>query len=70
MIAKTMDAIDCELGRLIGKLEKAVLAYLEAIDPQTSVERQEYLQQRLLVYCKYDTLAMVRLVEFLRQGPN
>ena len=43
-------------------------AYLEAIDPKTSVERKEYLRQRLLEYCKYDTLAMVKLVEFLGQG--
>ena len=40
-------------------------AYLEAIDAGTSVERKEYLRERLLEYCKYDTLAMVRLVEFL-----
>jgi hypothetical protein len=40
-------------------------AYLEAIDAGTSAERKEYLRQRLLEYCKYDTLAMVRLVEFL-----
>jgi hypothetical protein len=26
------------------------------------------LPQRLLEYCKYDTLAMLRLVEFLGQG--
>ena len=40
-------------------------AYLEAIDAETSAERKAYLRQRLLEYCKYDTLAMVRLVEFL-----
>ena len=45
-------------------------AYLEAIDSKTSAERKEYLRQRLLEYCKYDTLAMVRLVEFLGAGPN
>jgi hypothetical protein len=45
-------------------------AYLEAIDPKTSAERKKYLQQRLLEYCKYDTLAMVRLVEFLGSDPD
>jgi hypothetical protein len=40
-------------------------AYLEAIDAGTSVERKEYLKERLLEYCRYDTLAMVKLVEFL-----
>jgi len=43
-------------------------AYLEAVDAATSAERKAYLRQRLLEYCEYDTLAMVRLVEFLGQG--
>jgi predicted RecB family nuclease len=39
-------------------------AYLEAINPETSGERKEELRAQLLKYCEYDTLAMVRLVEF------
>ena len=41
-------------------------AYLEAIDPSTSPERREQLRHRLLEYCRLDTEAMVRLVQFLR----
>ncbi len=39
-------------------------AYVEAIDPETTPERKEHLRERLLEYCKYDTLSMVRLVEY------
>ena len=54
---KALDEVQEGLG--------AQRAYIEAIDAQTSAERKEYLGQRLPEYCKYDTLAMVRLVEFL-----
>lgn len=37
-------------------------AYLEAISPETSVERREQLRQDLLEYCGYDTLALVKIV--------
>jgi hypothetical protein len=43
----------------------AQLAYLEAIAPGTSVARKEDLRQQLLRYCGHDTLAMVRVAEFL-----
>ena len=39
-------------------------AYLEAIDPSTDDTRREYLRQRMLAYCRFDTEAMVRLVHF------
>jgi hypothetical protein len=39
-------------------------AYLEAIDAQTPPGRREQLQRDLLRYCHFDTLALVRLVEF------
>jgi hypothetical protein len=39
--------------------------YLEAIDPRTSPERREELRARLLKYCRLDTEAMVRVVQFL-----
>ncbi len=41
--------------------------YLEAIDPATDSERRAELKEQLLRYCKFDTLALVRLVEFLGQ---
>lgn len=39
-------------------------AYLEAISPDTGEERVEDLRKKMLEYCKLDTLAMVRLVDF------
>ncbi|WP_269522420.1 DUF2779 domain-containing protein [Coraliomargarita parva] len=44
----------------------AVEAYLEAISPETSSERKAELRERLLEYCKLDTLATVRIWEFFR----
>jgi hypothetical protein len=42
----------------------AQVAYLEAIRTETSPARREQLRQELLKYCNFDTLAMVKLVEF------
>jgi len=42
--------------------------YLEAISPGTSPERKIELKEQLLRYCKFDTEAMVRLVEFLSKA--
>ncbi|HEY3517341.1 MAG TPA: DUF2779 domain-containing protein [Gammaproteobacteria bacterium] len=42
----------------------AQTAYLEAIDAQTSAARRAALRGALLDYCRHDTLALVRLVEF------
>jgi len=39
-------------------------AYLEAIAPDTTEERKNEIRERLLEYCKTDTLAMVKLVGF------
>jgi hypothetical protein len=39
-------------------------AYFEAIDPKTSETRRAALRRALLDYCRQDTLALVRLVEF------
>ncbi|MBK9677151.1 MAG: DUF2779 domain-containing protein [Betaproteobacteria bacterium] len=39
--------------------------YFEMIDPATGAERRAALERALLVYCERDTLAMVRLAEFL-----
>jgi hypothetical protein len=43
-------------------------AYLEAIAPTTSVARRAALRRALLDYCRHDTLALVRLVEFFAKG--
>jgi len=44
--------------------EAAQSAYLEAIHADTPTDRRETLDEALKAYCKLDTLAMVRLVEF------
>jgi hypothetical protein len=62
LIYKALDEVQEGMG--------AQSAYLEAIDSETSAERKEYLRERLLEYCKHDTLAMVRLVEFLGRESN
>jgi len=46
----------------------AQVAYLyAALDPQTTPERKAELQDRLLVYCKQDTWAMVEVAYFLQR---
>ena len=42
-------------------------AYLEAIDPGTTVARKSELEQRMMAYCERDTFAMVELVSRLRR---
>jgi hypothetical protein len=42
----------------------AQTAYFEAIRPETAAERRAALRRALLDYCRQDTLALVRLVEF------
>ena len=44
--------------------EAAQSAYLEAIHPDTSDKRRDALRNALLAYCRLDTEAMVKLVEF------
>lgn len=41
-------------------------AFLEIIDPDTTEARRLELRQDLLQYCAFDTLALVRLAEFLQ----
>jgi len=43
----------------------ASAGYLEAIDADTTGERKVELKKQLLRYCKFDTEALVRLVQFL-----
>jgi hypothetical protein len=42
-------------------------AYLEAIDPRTPSARRDELRGQLLRYCAHDTLAMVKVAQFLAQ---
>ena len=42
----------------------AQTAYFEAIEPKTPDARRAALRRALLDYCRHDTLALVRLVEF------
>ena len=44
----------------------AQMAYLEAINPETSESRRKELVERLLEYCKMDTLAIVKLVRYFQ----
>jgi len=46
----------------------AQIAYLEAINPETSESRRKELVERLLEYCKMDTLALVKLVRYFQVG--
>jgi hypothetical protein len=64
-------APDMDYARLEGIQEgnAASAAYLEAIDPQTTPERKEEIRKELLKYCKHDTEAMVRLVQFFNETP-
>jgi hypothetical protein len=42
--------------------------YLEAVSPDVTDERKAELEDQLLRYCRFDTEAMVALVEFLRKN--
>jgi hypothetical protein len=48
--------------------EAAQSAYLEAIDPGTDADRQQALRSALLAYCRLDTEAMLRLIEFFARA--
>ncbi len=45
-------------------------AWLEAVSNGTSEQRRVELRQGLLDYCERDTLAMVRLADFLQDGES
>ena len=64
--------LDMDYAQLEGIQEgmAASAAYLKAIDPSTSNERKEEIREELLKYCKHDTEAMVRLVEFFANQPE
>jgi len=46
----------------------AQIAYLEAINPETSESRRNELIDRLVEYCKMDTLALIKLVKYFQKG--
>jgi len=48
---------------------EAQAAFLEAIHPDTTTDRQEVLRRHMLKYCGQDTLAMVKIVNFF-SGEN
>lgn len=60
-------AVDMQYSELEGIQEGTAASegYLEAIDPATSPERKIELKKQLLRYCKFDTEAMLRLIQFL-----
>ena len=62
-------APDMDYARLEGIQEgnAASAAYLEAIDTQTTPQRKEEIRTELLKYCKHDTEAMVRLMQFFSE---
>ena len=45
----------------------AVRAYIQLMDPQVSEMVKKNIRKDLLTYCAQDTLAMVKLVEVLRE---
>lgn len=64
-VLPTIDAsIDYDQLPEVREGEAAQSAYLEAIHPDTSADRQTALRDALIAYCKLDTLALVKLVEF------
>jgi hypothetical protein len=40
---------------------QASLEYLRLLSPETSAEQKKEIEQALLAYCGYDTLAMVKI---------
>jgi hypothetical protein len=62
-------AAEMNYSKLVGIQEgmAASEGYLEAIDPATTSERKAELQDQLLRYCRFDTEALARLVQFLGQ---
>ena len=50
----------------VGDGNAAQLAWLDIVDPNTTAERRQTLQEALLEYCERDTLAMVELLRHLK----
>jgi len=53
---------DMDYGNLaIQEGNQASFEYLRMIDPSISLEEEERIKKELLIYCGYDTLAMVKI---------
>ena len=53
---------DMDYGNLaVQEGNQASLEYLRMIDPLTSPEEKKQIKKELLIYCGYDTLAMVKI---------
>jgi hypothetical protein len=52
----------------VGDGNAAQLAWLDIVDPSTTAERRQRLQDALRTYCERDTLAMVELLRRLKGG--
>jgi predicted RecB family nuclease len=63
-------------GRSYSELEgvqmgtEAGVAYIECLDSATSLERRAQLRRQMLEYCQLDTLATVRIWQFLNQNQD
>jgi hypothetical protein len=62
---------DLDHARLAGVRDghMAMLAYVEAIQPDTAAPRRGQLRAELLEYCRLDTLALVHIHDFLSGTP-
>ena len=49
---------------------EAQIAYLEAVQAEASSEQRKMLEKQMLEYCKMDTMAMVKMVDFFQSPPN
>lgn len=54
-------------GMEIGEGGAASMAYLKLIDPKVPKAEKDKIRKDLLAYCGQDTLAMVKLVDVLRE---
>ncbi len=73
-LKKLLPAVAPELGydALPGVKDggMSMTGYTQAIAPETTPQRREQIRQELNAYCGLDTLAMVRLWEFLSGSPR
>ena len=59
--------MDYELLEGVNVGTEASAAYMEAINPETSEKRREEIRVDMLRYCKHDTEAMLKLVQFFAE---